>query len=153
MSSDYLGLYGNVGLTKARCSDCKVYAFVIDGKLACCDTPINAMPQKVQREASPEQERRLPPLTERRAQLERQEHRCFYCERSFGSRVFRGTRGATLQVNWDHVIPYAYSQNNSAVNFVAACHICNGIKSSHLFPSLDEAKQYIASKWEEKGYY
>jgi 5-methylcytosine-specific restriction endonuclease McrA len=150
--SDYLGLYGNIGVVKARCLDCKTHAFVVGGKLACCDKLVEVAPQIVKREACPEQERRLPALSERRAQLESQQHQCFYCERTFGSRVFRGTRGTTLQINWDHVIPYAYSQNNATLNFVAACHICNGLKSSHLFPTLDAAREFLNSKWRDKGY-
>jgi 5-methylcytosine-specific restriction endonuclease McrA len=48
-----------------------------------------------------------------------------------------------LKVNWDHVVPFSYSQNNYAYNFVAACQICNGIKGSQMFKTLEEARIHI----------
>ena len=44
-------------------------------------------------------------------------------------------------------MPYAYSLNNLSANFGAACHICNGWKSDHVFQSLDEARVYLSGKW------
>jgi len=52
---------------------------------------------------------------------------------------------------WDHYIPYAYSQNNYPYNFVAACALCNGIKSSHLFDTLEEAIEYVKRRRAKKG--
>lgn len=41
---------------------------------------------------------------------------------------------------------------NSTPNFVAACHVCNGIKSDKLFQTLDEARVFIQLAREAKGY-
>jgi len=57
----------------------------------------------------------------------------------------------SLRINFDHVVPFAYSQNNYRHNFVAACHICNSIKSSMMFNTLDEARAYIVATWVVKG--
>lgn len=105
-------------------------------------------------------------------QLEDQDYRCFYCFRRFGSTVFRdrtkGHRLATrvfgesvgfepnrirLQLNWDHLIPWDYSRNNQNRNFVAACHVCNGIKRDLIFDTEAEARLYVAQRWTEKGYW
>jgi hypothetical protein len=84
--------------------------------------------------------------------MEEQKFCCFYCDRRFGATVFRAGKPIALRINWDHVNPYAYSLNNHDQNFVAACHVCNGIKSSLIFRSTDEAKTHIAGRWQDKGY-
>jgi hypothetical protein len=50
------------------------------------------------------------------------------------------------------MVPYAYSQDNGTPNFVAACHVCNGLKSAKMFRTIDEARGYLASKRAAKGY-
>ena len=57
-----------------------------------------------------------------------------------------------LRVEWDHYIPYSYSQDNRVSNFVAACQICNRIKSSLMLPSAEEYRVHIQNKRVEKGY-
>lgn len=149
----YVGLYGNVPIPKERCDSCGgQYAFVIDGLLQCCNTPFTATPRIVKREACPEQERKRPSAAARRACLREQEDRCLYCERQFGSYVTRGIRAYKLRVAWDHAVPFAYSQDNRDVNFVAACHICNGLKSSRIYPTLEVARVDLQFRWSQAGY-
>ncbi len=148
----YLGLYGNVGIAKEYCPDCEDHAIVIDGQLQCCDRDAVSAPESIKREACPEQERRLPSLHKRKAQLAAQGDGCFYCERRFGSYVFRGTDVRKLAVCWDHIVPYSYSQDNRDVNFVASCDVCNGIKSSRMFRSVNDAKTEIALRWSDLGW-
>jgi 5-methylcytosine-specific restriction endonuclease McrA len=131
--------------------DCQDYSFVIDGQLACCGTPVAVLPEKYKRESEPEQHRKTPPLKERQRQLEQQDYRCFYCERAFDSHAIRKSKLIRLHVVWDHMIPFAYGQDNSNRNFVAACQICNSIKSDYCFQTVDEAKIHIMNKWKEKG--
>lgn len=57
-----------------------------------------------------------------------------------------------LKLQWDHVDPWVYSLNNKDQNFVAACQICNGIKSSMIFNSVEEARVYIQGARKTKGY-
>jgi hypothetical protein len=65
---------------------------------------------------------------------------------------FRNGKPIIIKTNWDHQLPYAFSQNNATSNFVAACHVCNGIKSDRLFKTIEEAQVYLASKRKQKGY-
>ncbi|SRR6266498_3733337 len=134
-------------MIKANCRDCGSSALVLDGKLLCCDALLSSEPTRVKRECASDHQRRLPPLADRRSQLKLQQNHCFYCDRIFGSRVYRGARLTRLRVEWDHVIPYSYCEDNCISNFVAACHVCNAIKSSHVFSSLESARAFINSKW------
>ena len=148
----YIGIYGNTKILKGYCTACEGYAFVIKGELQCCDAPFTDTPSRYKREIEAEPRRRLPPLSERRARLLAQNNRCFYCERAFYSLVGRGSRLVSLRIAWDHLVPYAYSQDNRTVNFVAACHVCNGLKGSLLFDTVAEAQIYLQSRREAKGY-
>ena len=148
---DYIGLYGGVSIPKSWCEECQANSFVIDGEMVCCGIPVELTPERYKRECEPEQRRRTLPLKAREKQLEAQDYKCFYCERTFGSTVFRSGRSIKLRIHYDHMVPYSLSQNNQASNFVAACHICNSIKSDFCFQTVEEAQIYIRQKWVEKG--
>jgi len=148
----YIALYGNTRILKAYCRECEAWAFVIKGLLACCDSPFTEAPVKFKREIEALDRRRLPPIAERRAQLIAQDYRCFYCERAFNSIICRGFRRVTLKLSWDHLVPYSFSRDNSAANFVAACHVCNHIKADICFETIAEAKIYIEAKRGALGY-
>lgn len=151
--ASHIALYGNVTLTRGWCHDCSGYALVIKGKFACCDREYSDMPRMVKRMSTPEDVRRLPPLRDRRAQLSEQEGKCFYCLREFGRKVYKhGVKPVVLRVNWDHVLPYSYSQDNHALNFVAACQICNGFKSSRIYATVWDAQVAIATRWAVSRY-
>lgn len=149
----YVGLYGNVSLQKAFCLNCQSFSFVLDDVLACCGIPPSLPPNCYKRESQPHVKRRLPPLRHRQAKHAEQEGRCFYCDRTLGSYVFRGGRTVKLRIHWDHQVPFAYSQNNAGHNFVASCHVCNGIKSDRLFQTVEEARVFIETERRGKGYY
>jgi hypothetical protein len=72
-----IALYGNVGLEKAYCPSCGTFAFVKNGKLVCCDTPLLDEPKKFHREIEAPQHRKTPPKAEKDRILEEQEDRCF----------------------------------------------------------------------------
>jgi hypothetical protein len=147
LRKDYIGIYGNVNLRKSWCVSCQQMAIVLRGLLQCCEKPIDCDPQRFKRESIAEQRRHLPPAEDRRAQLKMQENRCIYCERQFGSRVYRKMRLVRLRICWDHFVPYALMQDNRAVNFVAACHLCNSWKSDKVFQTLTDARLYLYAKW------
>lgn len=151
MKRSYVAIYGNTAIPRAWCPECKDYSWVISGKIACCDRPMEKTPDRYKRESEPEQHRKLPPKRLRDAQLEAQGHRCLYCERVFGSHVWRKGKRIRLKINWDHLVPYSLTQDNSANNFVAACHICNLLKSDHCFQTVDQARVHILMQWEKKG--
>lgn len=148
----HLGLFGNVAIPRAYCKNCETRSFIIDGHFRCCDQSFEQEIKDYVIECEPEKRRRLPPATARKAKLESQEDRCFYCRREFGSYVVRDLKHKRLLIAWDHYVPYSYSQDNRESNFVAACQICNGMKSAKIFQTVEEAKVYLHLKWKEKGY-
>lgn len=147
-----IALYGNVAMPRAYCDRCQGTAWVMNGKLACCDNPITVAPTEFIREISPESIRRRPGDVAKRKILAEQDGRCFYCYVQFGSIRLRNGKPFQIRLHWDHELPYAYSQNNKEANFVAACHVCNGIKSAKIFQTEDDARVYLASARKRKGY-
>lgn len=97
--------------------------------------------------------RKYPNIKTRQAVLRQQRDRCLYCGHMFGTTV-RRKRGGTvaLRINWDHFVPYAYGHTNAGANWVAACHVCNNIKSCRMFDTVREAQTYVRARWSEKGY-
>lgn len=148
----YYSVFGNTKLLKGFCSGCCRQSIVIDGKLACCDKPFNATPALCKRESISDQRRKMPTKREQRRILQAQDFRCWYCERNFGDNVNRKSKAIGLVVQFDHVQPFSFSQNNKTDNFVASCQICNGIKSDLSFGNLEEAKSYIRKVIKRKGY-
>lgn len=147
-----IALYGSVGIKRSHCPDCESSAFVLDGRLQCCDRRTSTAAKTYRRETSPRAKRVKPSQAVRTRILEDQGNKCLYCDKEFGLKVLKGAKIVQLRVNWDHLVPYAFSQNNTEENFVAACQLCNGIKSSRCFDTLDEAKSYILNKRKQKGY-
>jgi 5-methylcytosine-specific restriction endonuclease McrA len=150
--SSNLTWYGNVSIQKGWCSKCQYLAFVIDNKLQCCDAPYKQPIKSVKRETSPEYKRKQISKGEKKKILNDQNYRCFYCEQEFGSIKKRRDREFVLRIHFDHIVPFAYSQNNHVYNFVAACNVCNLIKSSSIYESLDDAKLKIQNIRQNKGY-
>jgi 5-methylcytosine-specific restriction endonuclease McrA len=97
--------------------------------------------------------RRLPTGPTRAKVMDAQGGRCLYCECLFGATIRRGRRTVCLRLNWDHFVPYSYCRSNAESNWVAACHVCNGIKGPRLFNTVAEARKYILRCWADKGYH
>jgi len=121
--------------------------------MRCCDSPVPDEAVNGFKQMSPRVPVRKGPSAEwRRHILSDQQERCFYCKRRFGSTIWRGPKRVTLRLNWDHVSPWVYSLSNKDQNFVAACHVCNGIKRDMIFDSVEKALAYIDNRRTEKGY-
>ena len=143
----YIGVYGGVNLTKAWCAQCECFSFIKkNGRVTCCNESVECAPQKWKRESLASGIRQKPTTDYKREQLARQADRCFYCTMQFGSHVVYRKRLRTLLIHWDHLVPFAYLQTNPAENFVAACQICNYVKSAKLFQTVEEARRYVAVK-------
>ncbi len=168
---DLIGIYGNVHLPKRWCDKCGGYAFVIQGELQCCGSGIlDFEPKAYKRESSPEITRVQPHGAMKQLILKQQNNTCFYCERMFGSRVRikwktlrigghqRETtarffyKAVTLRLNWDHLVPWSYSQNNNTDNFVAACNYCNRWKGAIVFRDVAEAQIFLLHEWSKRLY-
>jgi 5-methylcytosine-specific restriction endonuclease McrA len=139
-------LYGNVHALRAYCQECEGNALVIKGKMACCDKVFAGTVQGKRREVEAVAKRKKPSQAKQEAQLAAQDYACLYCGLEFGTLL--GDR--VLSICWDHCVPYSYSQDNSDSNFVAACQICNGIKSNKMFATLEEARQFVIGRREAK---
>ena len=96
--------------------------------------------------------RRRPNVATRLHILQQQDGRCFYCGSRFGTYVTRKNRPRVLKAAWDHVIPYVYLQANPDTNWVAACQVCNGIKGSRIFATVDEAREHITRRRKRCGW-
>lgn len=146
-------LYGNIAIPRAYCSDCESMAFVLDGKMACCDKRVGPVqPKKIKRVIEPELVRRIPTGADRNKILEAQNNSCFYCERRFGSRIIYKNKERILSLRWDHIVPWVFSQNNRPENFIAACQICNGVKLARMFDSVEDLRIYVLHEIERKGF-
>jgi 5-methylcytosine-specific restriction endonuclease McrA len=144
-------LYGNTSMRRVYCRSCRRWTLILQGLKACCDEPVEGEPNEVKRMTQGERRRRLPPLTRRREIIAEQEGKCRYCDRLFGSVVELGPRVITIMLRWDHFEPWSYGWNNRAGNFVACCQRCNAMKSNRMFGSVDEVREFVASRWAAQG--
>lgn len=145
-------LFGAVSIPRGYCKQCDNQAFVIDGLIKCCDSTFTINSTSVIRESEASSKRSRPSMELQRQILTGQNDRCFYCGRMFGATVYRKHKETRLKLNWDHLTPYSYQNDNTTRNFVAACNICNSLKSNLMFQTLEEAQNYITTSRERKGY-
>jgi hypothetical protein len=149
----HVACYGQVSLERRYCEDCKRFGFVLDGRIQCCDTKVGlALPKARKRMCEVPIGRKGPPAKAKRSILREQGYCCFWCDRRFGKVLWRGRKRKVLRIEWDHLVSYAYSRDNRPVNYVASCHVCNRLKSSSVFESIDECRVYIWNKWKETDY-
>lgn len=140
-----VALYGNVAIMRAYCPECHGIALVVQGDMACCGGPPGGIPDEFVRVSEPPLVRKLPPPSQRKHILAEQQGRCFWCDFPFGSwRRYKG-KLRRLKIEWDHMLPWSHSRDNSVDNFVASCHLCNGIKSNLVFATVEEVRQHVES--------
>ncbi len=97
--------------------------------------------------------KRLSPRAgEREGVIARQGYRCLYCEIPIGTHIWRKTREVVLRPNWDHFVPFAYSQRNPSANWVLACHVCNSLKTARIFADVESVRRAILPERLAKGY-
>jgi len=149
----HVAQYGTVLLERRYCEDCKGFAFVVEGRIQCCDSIADKAPLRysiLMSSAPPNRKGPSSPIKKRI--LRNQKHCCFWCGRRFRNIVWRGQHKIILRTEWDHVVPFSYSRNNRESNFVASCQICNGYKGALIFNAVEECRDYIKIRWEEKKY-
>ncbi len=85
--------------------------------------------------------------------LGRQKFRCIYCGRKLGDTVWDSLgKPITLSTCFDHFEPFALRGNENPENFMAACKVCNTLKSDMVFESLKAARMWLVEQWALKGY-
>ena len=136
-------IYGETVIESLYCQECNQRAFVIRGKLTCCNRIVSKTEAGgIKIEVDTEGKRRKKPSRWIQGEiLAEQKNCCYYCGEEFGSWFNRGGQIYRVSVNWDHVIPYCYNHNN--YEFVASCRKCNNAKAGRVFNSLQEARQYV----------
>ena len=147
--------YGNTLLLRGYCKECGTTAIILDGKLQCCDKTYTKEASKYflrRKEVPALNHRKTLPPGKIKKKLEEQENKCIYCGIHFGEPYYRKGKVRFTEVHWDHFTPFTYSQNNKKNNFVAACSICNQLKSNKIFLDVDDARKYILYMRNKKGY-
>lgn len=152
MAKTHLALYGNVAIPRRYCNPCRQWTLIIAGARACCgySTKEDQASSKLRRMTSANPQRKKPTAKECALILLRQENCCLYCQQRFGSYFRRGEKIVRLLLNYDHLEPHAFAYNNDVRNFVAACHVCNGWKSSKMFSSVEAIRRFVVQRWEER---
>lgn len=132
--------YGNVQILKDICPDCEVYSFIIDNKFVYCDLVAEKIkPQKTVR-AAETAGLRTPPATSKKAAFSTSKSTLFLLP------VLWLGKHVVLLVRWDHMVPYSYRQTADGKAFVAACQICNGLKGSKMFDTVEEVIEFVQTK-------
>lgn len=149
-------IYGNVAILRMHCPHCHQHSFVLDGYYTCCHNEVGTVPTtaKPVRVSDGADKHKPPPYDVRQRILAAQDNRCFYCGLPFGEFVWNGKRHkyVKLHVRYDHFVPWKYSHDSGAHNIVAACQICNSIKSAAYFETEDRARAYVTRRRTDKGY-
>ena len=138
-------IYGNTTILRMICPKCKQYALVVAGKFLCCNlawTPPDKLRSKKKRMCEASDRRSQPSNIDKLRILEYQNNQCLYCGATLGSGV---------SIEYDHFQPYSFSGSCSGNVFVAACSRCNGLKSSLMFRSVEDARIHICSSRQARG--
>lgn len=78
-----------------------------------------------------------------------QRHKCHYCGLDLSRSWYYLDKFGDLKsigINFDHFIPVAYLANETFENLYAVCSLYNRYKSSKMFNSIEECRQYLAKK-------
>ena len=138
--------YGSVYMIREKCPECGDTSFVINGKSACCNIPIKININKFQNMIQGNIRKGKPNKDIRKNLLEIQQNACAYCRHTFGTIYIRKNVTYRLKINWDHFVPYSFIQANDKLGWVAACNVCNNIKSNSIFASIEEVVKYVSKK-------
>ncbi|MBM4900843.1 HNH endonuclease [Vibrio parahaemolyticus] len=78
---------------------------------------------------------------------ERDNFTCQYCGWS-GANDFESWNRGWLTI--DHIKPRKHGGTDEHDNLVVACHTCNSVKGASMCNSIDDAKQVISTKNEQR---
>lgn len=140
-------------MLKARCPECAFYSFIENGFSACCGAQVTSEPQALKREAK--WKHAQPPIGANRIRrLAMQHHRCLFCERPFGSRVWRvGRRNiTTLYIRWECELLFKNTNDGVGSKPYAVCQICKRLTHFLTVPTIEKAKVYVATKRDLNGW-
>lgn len=151
MSKSHCGIYGAVKLLREYCSKCRGFSFINNGKLICCGRRSLEENKRFKVISSPLGKRLRPSVSAQQRILKIQDNKCLYCEKEFGVAYQRNRKILLTRLHFDHLIPFSYSKTNPDFNFVAACNICNALKSNLFFDTVQEVFHYVEYQRRKKG--
>ena len=85
--------------------------------------------------------RKMPGSFTQKRIIEEQTGRCGYCN---GSLV-------DVVIQWDHFVPFAYTNTNDEDNWVASCRECNQAKGSRLLASEADLTDFCLAMLKSHG--
>jgi 5-methylcytosine-specific restriction endonuclease McrA len=152
-------IYGSTPLLSETCPTCKRESFVNHinaglGKTICCEAlvPIPEVTIEWTRMSVTTKKRKTLPYRLKKQILTSQGNRCLYCNINFNVPVYRNGKQVRRSISFDHFVPIAYAFNNNRPNVVAACSICNSMKSDLLFETLDDCIRFLTKNWLSRRY-
>jgi len=140
--------YGRVTILRALCPKCEQMSIVRDGLTLCHRKAVDTTVTSTKRVGDMQTKRKPLTKAQKAALVESQGGLCFYCFNAFGTMFHRGQNFGYLMVNIDHAVPHSYMPNGDAL--VAACHICNLLKSNKMFDTVEDARVYVQAAWQRK---
>lgn len=146
-------IFGNTVLFESTCPSCKEQNLTGSNVVECASCLYEYDAKRissVEIVVSPKGERRPIPRSIKKQLLEKQNSRCFWCDRLFGTPYERKNKISMLFECGDHKIPFAYLKGNPKDNWVLACNVCNSWKSSKLYNTDEELKLFLKSKWDKE---
>ena len=150
---------GSVSLIRFFCPVCKEYTLCDSNEIRCSHCCIKSkIDQTIKRvrKIGEQKHKRVFSRALIRRKAEEQNNRCYWCGRPFGMMYMRGVLPLQgnllhrLHIVGDHYIPYAYCQTTTKKNLVAACDRCNAFKSSKMFRTDDDVREYLRGKWNDR---
>jgi 5-methylcytosine-specific restriction endonuclease McrA len=148
--------YGKVTLIRTECPECQEMSIVIDGKTVCCGVPPEVEKPHLHERMTRGRLLRSQLTPSQKADiLEKQENRCIYCDCDLANTWYisdrmKLPRKATTQ--FDHIIPHSFAPIGDVSNFAAACNICNLIKHSRIFESIERIRMFVMARRRKLGY-
>lgn len=148
--------FGSVAMHRLYCPDCKDTALILNGKHLCCGAEVSEMPDQetLKRETEGSVKRLTVKAKDKRRILAEQDNRCIYCGAVLDGLAWnrRKVKYFDIRINFDHFICWKYSRDSHKANIVAACHICNGLKGSKYFDTVEAAREFILERRIKKGW-
>jgi len=143
-------IYGNIILYEFICKNCREKNLVGDINDCCssCGTPLSEVKITEKKVIVSTKRRSLTPK-QKKELIEKQDNRCFWCGRDFGTMIVKKDKVQKLKIVFDHLIPFSYLQANPKENFVASCRTCNSFKSSFVFDDINACKEYLKKRWDK----
>lgn len=147
-----LATYGKVQLQRKYCPECKEISFVVGNVFQCCDMNIKDVPIKYEKMIDNRGVRTSLSRSKQKEIKEKQFNKCIYCGVYFGTPYLYKNKIRRTKINYDHLLPFSFLQDNPDDNWVDSCNICNGIKSNIIFDSMQDVIHHIMCRIKKKGY-